>query len=138
MRSPINHDSSGNLNKLKIGQKVRATPRLVDWFSSHFSWAYGSTPPENTGYCEGEKEIRVENMNSLFIWSWAKLSGKMPTGVVTHYGAEDWDEKSKKHVNRKCVWVVFTLRTGFGNVTNGTYVSELDLVALPKKSKSRR
>ena len=48
----------GKLNKLKVGQRVRAKPSLVDWFSNHLSWSYGRCLPGDESYSKGEKEIR--------------------------------------------------------------------------------
>lgn len=123
----------GKKNKLKIGQKVRAKKDLVDWYSSHFCWSYDKKILNDRSYCEGEKEICLENLPALYIWSWAKLSGQMPEGVITHYGADDNNEG----INRKNVWIVFTLKSGFGYVTDGCYVSEKSLVSI-KKPKSRK
>ena len=126
-------ETKGKKNKLKIGQKVKAKQNLVDWFSSHFSWSYGKKIQNDDSYGEGEKEIGTEDLPKLYIWSWAKLSRKSPVGVVMHYGAEDNDEG----IDRKNVCVEFTLRTGFGNIVDGVYVYEKDLVAV-KKTKSRK
>lgn len=127
------YEVKGRLNKLKVGQRVRAKPSLVDWFSSHLCFSYSRCLPSDEGYNKGEREIAVEDLDMIYVWSRAKLSGKMPTGVVSHYGGEDLNEDGKEYANRKCVWVDFTFRTELGYIKDGTYVSERDLELVKKK-----
>ena len=127
----------GRLNKIKIGQKVKARQRLVDWYSSHLVWGFGHPVNDDPSYVSGEKEIRNESLARVYSWTLAKLSGKMPTGIVTHYGADgDWDDKKKENIRgRKCVWVEFTFKTELGDLNYGSYVSEKDLEAIKNKKR---
>ena len=124
--------SKGKKNRLKVGQKVVARPKLVDWNASHLSWCAGKPVRGDSSYNDGQLEIGPEELSFVYIWTNAKLSGKMPVGVVTHYGADDDTKNSKgeKIVGRKNVFVEFKVRTSFGNLKYGCYVPETDLVLL--------
>jgi hypothetical protein len=127
-------DKPGKKNKLKVGQKVRALPQLVDWFASHLTWSYGKKASGKDGYGEGEREIRVEDLPQVYVWIHSKLSKKMPIGIVSHFGNSDYSQKSGKPLaGRKCVWIDFKFKTELGEATYGTYVSERDLVLVKKK-----
>jgi hypothetical protein len=121
----------GKKNKLKIGQKVRALPSLVKWHASHLSWSLGLAITEDGAYDKGQREIPLESMENVYVWSGAYLSGKMPTGVVDRYGAPDNDDG----IDRNNVYVEFTFKTGLGNIKYGTYVHERDVTLATKKSK---
>lgn len=130
----FNRNPKGKLNKLKVGQKVQAKPSLVDWYANHLTFCYGKrVSPDDSG--SDEKEIPSESLEKVFIWSRAKLGNLMPKGAVSHFGSEDWSDKLQRHINRKCVWVDFTFFTELGIIKEGIYVSEKNVVALPKKKK---
>jgi len=120
--------TKGKKNKFNVDQKVMAKQSLIDWHSSYLCWSYGRKAPENAGYGEGEKEIDVEDLPKVYIWSLYRLSGKTLSGVVSHYGARDNEEG----VDRKNVWVIFTFKTELGNIKYGTYVHEKDLMRVKK------
>ena len=124
------HKIKGKYNRLKIGQKVRAKKELIDWHASHLCWSYSRLMNGTDGYMDGDREIEVADLPKVYVWSFAKLSKKIPTGVVKHYGAGDNDDG----VDRKNVWVEFTFKTELGAIPYGTYVSEKD-VTLNKKRK---
>lgn len=116
----------GKKNKLKIGQKVKALPNLVDWHARRLSWSYGKKVSDDQSYNEGEKEISLENLRDVYFWTFSYLSGKMPKGVIDHYGSEGNDDG----IDRKSVWVVFTLKTKFGKIVHETFVDEKNLEAV--------
>lgn len=121
----------GKRNRFKIGQSVVSKPRLVDWHATHLSWCAGAPVRDDSAYDVGQKEIRVEDLNFVYLWTWAKLSGKMPTGKVKHYGAsDDTKDKNGNRLDRKNVFVEFKVRTSFGNVKYECYVNEPDLTLL--------
>jgi hypothetical protein len=120
----------GKKNKLKVGQKVVAKQRLVDWTASHLCWCVGKLVKDDSAYDKGQTEIPLESLDYVYMWSGAKLSGKMPTGVVTHYGMADNDDR----IDRKNVYIEFTFKTGLGNLKYGCYVHEKDLELIKAKS----
>jgi hypothetical protein len=126
-----NHHIKGKKNRLLLGEKVQATPEMVDWYARHFVWSYGAPAPEGQGYSKGEKEIRFQDLASVYVWSLARISGKCPRGITKHYGAEA-DEPGKK-----CIWVEFTFKTELGDIAYRTYVDEKNLKSLKRKRKKK-
>lgn len=122
----------GKRNKLKLGDRVKAKQSLVDWCSSHLSWSYGRKT-NDPAYSKDEKEISVEDLSSVYLWSLAKLGNKMPRGAVDHYGASDNDEG----VDRNNVYINFTFKTELGNMEYGAYVHEKDLELVKRKKPSK-
>jgi hypothetical protein len=122
----------GKANKLKIGQKVEASPHLVDWYSGHLSWLFGQDKNGKDGYNKGEKEILEESLRDVYAWSNAKLGGLMPHGIVSHYGDYDCDIKTGKTLKRKNVYVDFIFKTEIGDIEYGAYFSESDLFGFKK------
>ena len=121
----------GKKNKLNIGDKVRAKPQWAEWHCKYLSWSFGKRVSGDLSYCEGEKEIPLEDMDKVYAFTNAYLGGKMPLGIVSHYGARDNDNK----VDRKNVYVNFTFDTELGKIEYGCYVNEKDLDFLKIKSK---
>ena len=120
---------AGEGNKLKVGQKVKATKHLVNWTTSHISWLHGVSVSKDSTYREGEKEIQEKSLPEIYAWIDAKLTGDMPRGVVKHYGGTDEGTK-------KCLYVEFKFKTAIGVVTISEYASEgLDVVAIKFKKK---
>lgn len=120
----------GRSNKLKVGQKVTASKRLVEWYATHTNCCWGIKDLET-----GDKEVPKVSLRACYSWVRAYLTGELPKGTVKYYGAsDDWSEKAKKNIkNRKNVWVEFKFKTTeFGNETCGHYVSEEDLTWVEK------
>ncbi len=119
----------GKKNKLRVGNKVKAKPELIDWHVKHLSWCFGSTHELDNAYSKGEKEIKEENFGQVYLILKAKLSGEMPFGTVTHFGSMDTcDDTGKLIEGRKCVWVKFKTKTKFGTFNYQAYFSESQLV----------
>jgi hypothetical protein len=133
MANWMNHELKGKKNKLKIGDTVRAKPSWVDWHSSRISWLFGKRVENDGSYLENEKEIPLESLSEAHFLTYSKLSGKMPTGIISRYGADDNDD----NISRKNVYVTFTLNTELGDIQYSCYVAEKDL-ELIKKAKSRK
>jgi len=123
----------GKRNKLRVGDKVRAKQTWVDWHSSRISWLFGKRVENDGSYLKNEKEIPLESLSEAHFLTYSKLSGKMPTGVISRYGADDNDD----NISRKNVYVTFTLDTELGDIQYSCYVAEKDL-ELIKKAKSRK
>ncbi len=119
----------GKLNRIKVGQKVRAKPSLVDWFASHLSWSYGRKPIDASAYGIAQNEIGVQDLGKVYAWSGAKLGKEMPVGVVEYYGQRDNDQG----IDRNNVFVTFTFKTQLGSIIDKIYVNEKDLVVIRKK-----
>ena len=134
MSESFRENKKSKSNRLKVGQKVRAKNSLVNWHATNLTWSYG-IPANDPGYDKDDNEIGPEDLPQVYAWAGALISGKMPKGTVTHYGAKDWDNKLLCHVDRKCVWVEFKFKTELGTITNGVYVSEEDLEPIKKKKK---
>jgi hypothetical protein len=62
----------------------------------------------------------------------------MPIGIVSHYGEADSSPKTGSFLKKKVVYVRFSFKTKFGNVTDGMYVSERDLEVIKKIKKSKK
>lgn len=133
-------NKKSRFNKIKVGRTVQAKPRLVEWYVTHLCWSYGMQvdSPKSNGYDEKEKELPLDSLRDVYIWVSAKLTGKMPIGLVSHYGANDFSSKLKRGISAKCVWVDFTFKTEFGDHVLGLYVSEKDLVLVKEKKKTKR
>lgn len=117
-------------NRFKVGQKVKAKPALVNWYSTHLCWTFGSTAPKgDRAYSENEKEIQLKDLRDVYAWIDARLSARMPMGTVSHYGSKEDDS------NRLNVYVSFKFKTRLGIITYGTYVQEKDLWLVKTKSK---
>ncbi len=127
MKNWMNHDLKGKKNQMKIGDKVRAKSTWVDWHASNIAWLFCA--PND----KGEKEIRNENLSEVYFLLNAKLGNKRPTGVISRYGCFDNDDD----IDRKNVFVTFTLDTEFGDVQYSCYVHEKDVEVI-KKAKSKR
>ena len=123
----MDDQKKGKKNKLKVGDKVRAKKTWVDWHSSNIAWLFAALRED------GEREIREQDLSQVYFLCSAKLSGKMPTGVISRYGADDNDD----NISRKNVYVTFTLNTELGDIQYSCYVAEKDL-ELIKKAKSRK
>jgi hypothetical protein len=128
MDKRMDYEKRGKRNKFKITDKVRAKQTWVDWHSSHIAWLFAAKVEDSD-----EREIREQDLPSVYFLCNAKLGRKMPTGVVSRYGADDNDD----NISRKNVYVTFTLDTELGDIQYSTYVAEKDL-ELIKKAKSRK
>lgn len=113
----------GKLNRLKVGQKVRVKQRLVDWEVKHSPDMCAIGPGTPNAW------FKEDSVPKVYSWMHAQLTGKLPEGVITHYGARDND----RGIERKCVYVSLTFKTGAGKIVFGTYVNEKDLTILRKK-----
>ena len=127
------HQIKSKTNKLKIGQRVRALEPLVDWQSRHLVWCYARPADGLDGYSKGDKEIGISDLAKVYMWVEAKLSGKLPNGIVKSYGSEETYEEKGKSVRRKCVWVVFTFETGLGPLQYGLYVNEKNIKSIDRR-----
>jgi hypothetical protein len=119
----------GKENKLKVGQKVRAKKSLIDWYAERLCWLY-SRSVINPPYGKGEMEFDKEDLGQIYILLHSHLSGKMPYGVVKHYGSTD-----SIKVGRLNVFITFTVKTEIGTFSFSSYCSEDKLVRIVKKVK---
>lgn len=120
-------------NKIKVGDKVEISNRAIDWYTEHLTWLYGRAVNGDKAYDSNDKEIASKDLSEVYAWVGARLSGKKPVGIVTHYGERDHDNKSGKSLKKKYVHVTLTFKTGAGIIKNSVYVSERDLKVLKKK-----
>jgi hypothetical protein len=124
----------GKRNRLRVGQKVEAKQQMVDWHASHLSWCAGKPVHGDSAYDIGQKEVRIEDLSFVYIWTFAKLSGKMPTGTVVRYGAlDDTYDEDGKILDRKNVFVEFKVRTAFGVLKYSCYSYESELKKIVNK-----
>ena len=126
------NDKKGRDNRFKIGQKVRAKPYLVDWNASHLAFCYGRKPKDG-GYHPEEKELHLEDLWKVYLWTRAYLTQEMPIGKVIGYGSLDGSDKPY----HKNLFVKFTFETEIKSNTYDTFVAEKDLVAVRSKSRKR-
>lgn len=126
------HQIKGKTNKLLLNEKVQATPEMVDWYSRHISWCFGTPVKGDSAYNKGEKEIAISDFAKVYVWLLAKLSGKLPKGVVSHYGSEEDDVRTRKNV-----YVKFTFETELGPIRYDCYVTEKELKSLKRKRKKK-
>ena len=123
-------EAKGKLNKLNIKDKVKAKPSLIDWYATHLAWSYGKKTYQ-VGYGENEKEIHEEDLSKIYLWTKAKLFNEILTGTVAHYGSRDNDNR----IDRKTVYVVFSIKTKNGKLSHGSYVEEKNLTKIKNKAK---
>ena len=127
-------ENRGKKNRVKIGQLVTAKKSIVDWYTDHLSWSYGRPPLDPSGYSPDQREIHAQDLPSVYFWVLVRLSGKMPTGVVTGYGARD----NGDGVDRNNLWVDFVFETELGKFVEPTCVEEKSVVLVKSKSRKPR